>query len=300
MDQAKLISVALKALGNDSWSVENVLRVGAALGQYVYAAKDLSDSEKCSLVCKTILTLLDDAEKADVKHVEESIATVTTSSSWKDCRNVVNTALPATLHLLQKASQGEIYLEKVVATLQPLVKKCPWKPWNSLKCCVKAKAEAEDCSGAVHDVSQNEIVLDVSGHSLTDSEKEKENSLPVKTKASFVSYFLSCFSLPGKATELVSKVASPCLALIAEKQKQKQKQEITPVVKIDSAPVSEAEAAPASAAASASAAAPAPASAAGPEKEKEKEKKPQLSILEPPAVSPPEELASPSEVPASQ
>ena len=287
MDQAKLISVALKALGNDSWSVENVLRVGAALGQYVYAAKDLSDSEKCSLVCKTILTLLDDAEKADVKHVEESIATVTTSSSWKDCRNVVNTALPATLHLLQKASQGEIYLEKVVATLQPLVKKCPWKPWNSLKCCVKANAEAEDCSGAVHDVSQNEIVLDVSGHSLTDSEKEKEkeNSLPVKTKASFVSYFLSCFSLPGKATELVSKVASPCLALIAEKQKQKQKQEITPVVKIDSAPE----------------AAPAPASAAASEKEKEKEKeKPQLSILEPPAVSPPEELASPSEVPASQ
>lgn len=102
-----LLEKAKASLGSKAWTVDLVLQIGVDLAKAVNLAKGLSGEEKSYLVCQTILTLLEDAEKADKERMAESTEKETTTIPWEACKTVAKTVLPTTLHLVISAARGE-------------------------------------------------------------------------------------------------------------------------------------------------------------------------------------------------
>ena len=117
MDASELLSLGKKALGDKVWGAEAVLHVGVELAMAVNSLKNVSGADKSELVCQTILKLLDDGEKAEKALSGGSTETGKTRIPWNECRTVVTNVLPTTLHLVVKASRGEIQLPAVLKNL---------------------------------------------------------------------------------------------------------------------------------------------------------------------------------------
>lgn len=117
MDASELLSLGKKALGDKVWGAEAVLHVGVELATAVNSLKNVSGADKSELVCQTILKLLDDGEKAEKELSGVSTETGKTKIPWNECRTVVKNVLPTTLHLVVKASRGEIQLPAVLKNL---------------------------------------------------------------------------------------------------------------------------------------------------------------------------------------
>ena len=117
MDASELLSLGKKALGDKVWGAEAVLRVGVELATAVNSLKNVSGADKSELVCQTILKLLDDGEKAEKELSGVSTETGKTKIPWNECRSVVKNVLPTTLHLVVKASRGEIQLPALLKNL---------------------------------------------------------------------------------------------------------------------------------------------------------------------------------------
>jgi len=124
MDASELLSLGKKALGDKVWGAEAVLHVGVELATAVNSMKNVSGADKSELVCQTILKLLDDGEKAEKELSGGSTETAKTKIPWNECRTVVKNVLPTTLHLVVKASRGEIQLPAVMKNL-PVLKNLP-------------------------------------------------------------------------------------------------------------------------------------------------------------------------------
>ena len=99
-----LVSLARRSLGDKAWSVETVLRIGSELAVAASLFPNLSLTDKCDLVCQTILKMLDDVEKVD--RVLSGVSTVkeTTKAHLEECRWVVKNVLPVSLKLLSPAN----------------------------------------------------------------------------------------------------------------------------------------------------------------------------------------------------
>ena len=106
---------ALKFVCDKAWTVELALRLGAHLAQVVNPSRELSGSQKCELVCQTILALLDDVEKAGKEHAAESTAKVSSTIHLDEIRNLVKNHLPVTLNLIVSAARGGFDLKKARA-----------------------------------------------------------------------------------------------------------------------------------------------------------------------------------------
>ena len=138
MDASELLSLGKKALGDKVWGAEAVLHVGVELATAVNSLKNVSGADKSELVCQTILKLLDDGEKAEKELSGGSTATGKTKIPWNECRTVVKNVLPTTLHLVVKASRGEIQLPAVLNALPglknlqvpPIVSSCFSAVWS--------------------------------------------------------------------------------------------------------------------------------------------------------------------------
>jgi hypothetical protein len=144
MDQL-LQKEALKFVGDKAWTGELALRLGAHLAQCVNSAKGLSGSQKCELVCQTILALLDDVEKAGKEHLAESTAKVSSIVHLDEIRSLVKNHLPVTLNLIVSAARGGFSLKKTgVGVLSFLI---PYLP--RLSPCLGASAVAVVSQAAV-------------------------------------------------------------------------------------------------------------------------------------------------------
>lgn len=132
MDASELLSLGKKALGDKVWGAEAVLHVGVELATAVNSLKNVSGADKSELVCQTILKLLDDEEKAEKELSGGSTATTKTKIPWNECRTVVKNVLPTTLHLVVKASRGEIQLPAMLKNLPvpPVVSSCLSALWS--------------------------------------------------------------------------------------------------------------------------------------------------------------------------
>jgi hypothetical protein len=117
MDASELLSLGKKALGDKLWGAEAVLHVGVELATAVNSLKNVSGADKSELVCQTILELLDDGEKAEKALSGGSTETTKTKIPWNECRTVVKNVLPTALHLVVKASRGEIQLPALLKNL---------------------------------------------------------------------------------------------------------------------------------------------------------------------------------------
>jgi hypothetical protein len=117
MDASELLSLGKKALGDKVWGAEAVLHVGVELATAVNSLKNVSGADKSELVCQTILKLLDDGEKAEKALSGGSTETTKTKIPWNECRTVVKNVLPTALHLVVKASRGEIQLPALLKNL---------------------------------------------------------------------------------------------------------------------------------------------------------------------------------------
>lgn len=117
MDASELLSLGKKALGDKVWGAEAVLHVGVELATAVNSLKNVSGADKSELVCQTILKLLDDGEKAEKELLGGSTETGKTKIPWNECRTVVKNVLPTALHLVVKASRGEIQLPALLKNL---------------------------------------------------------------------------------------------------------------------------------------------------------------------------------------
>jgi hypothetical protein len=117
MDASELLSLGKKALGDKVWGAEAVLHVGVELATAVNSLKNVSGADKSELVCQTILKLLDDGEKAEKALSGGSTETAKTKIPWNECRTVVKNVLPTALHLVVKASRGEIQLPALLKNL---------------------------------------------------------------------------------------------------------------------------------------------------------------------------------------
>ncbi len=108
--------VAQQFLGDQMWSAELVLRMGAHLAVAVNNYPGLSGQKKSELVVQTILLLLEDAEKADKTGALEQNKTEKhlTTIPWVELKNLVKTTLPTTLDLLVGAARGQFDLKKTV------------------------------------------------------------------------------------------------------------------------------------------------------------------------------------------
>ena len=120
MDASELLSLGKKALGDKVWGAEAVLHVGVELATAVNSLKNVSGADKSELVCQTILKLLDDGEKAEKALSGGSTETGKTKIPWNECRTVVKNVLPTALHLVVKASRGEIQLPALLNALPGL------------------------------------------------------------------------------------------------------------------------------------------------------------------------------------
>lgn len=106
-----LLEAAKQFLKDQNWNPELILNLGAHLAQAVNRVEGLSGAEKCDLVCRTILQLLDDAEKADEERKKESTDPDCSSPGWGELRSVVKNLLPTTLTLIVKAARGKFDLK---------------------------------------------------------------------------------------------------------------------------------------------------------------------------------------------
>jgi len=106
MDPTTLVALAQKALGNKTWNVEMVLRIGAELLSFVNCIPNLSFQNKSDLVCQTILKMLDDAEKVERVLKGESTEKEKTIYYLEECKKVAMVALPVSLELL--AASGAV------------------------------------------------------------------------------------------------------------------------------------------------------------------------------------------------
>lgn len=131
MDASELLSLGKKALGDKVWGAEAVLHVGVELATAVNSLKNVSGADKSELVCQTILKLLDDGEKAEKELSGGSTETGKTKIPWNECRTVVKNVLPTALHLVVKASRGEIKLPALLKNLPvpPIVSSCLSAVW---------------------------------------------------------------------------------------------------------------------------------------------------------------------------
>lgn len=108
-------AAACAFVGEQSWTVELILQLGAHLAQLVNKASGLSGKAKSEVVCQTILALLEDAEKADTKRVQESTEkglTTAPAAAWAELKNQVKSVLPTTLSLVVDAARGKFDLKK--------------------------------------------------------------------------------------------------------------------------------------------------------------------------------------------
>jgi hypothetical protein len=110
---SELECVAKTFLGDNAWSADVILRMGAVLAESVNKAPGLSGQQKADLVCQVILKLLEDGEKAEKGHVEESNQKETSTIPWEDYKNIVKNLLPPILDLIVSAARGQFDLQKV-------------------------------------------------------------------------------------------------------------------------------------------------------------------------------------------
>lgn len=95
-----LVSLAQRSLGNNAWSVEYVVRIGAQLAVAASLYPNLSSKDRNDLVCQTILKMLDDVEKVEKEQTKESTETEKTKFHLEECRWAVKNVLPVCLDLL--------------------------------------------------------------------------------------------------------------------------------------------------------------------------------------------------------
>jgi hypothetical protein len=95
----QLLAAAQKFLVGKAWSSELVLRMGVELLSVAHSLPNLSFQDKSSLVCQTILRMLDDAEKAGKEHLAESTGIMPTTAQLEHYKTLVHTALPVCLEL---------------------------------------------------------------------------------------------------------------------------------------------------------------------------------------------------------
>ncbi len=107
-----LLEVAKPFLLQKSWGSELVLKLGAHLAEAANRVGNLSGVEKSELVCRTILQILDDAQKADEERKKESTDPDYSSPNWEALRGLVTTVLPTTLTLIVNAARGKFDLQK--------------------------------------------------------------------------------------------------------------------------------------------------------------------------------------------
>lgn len=95
----QLLPAAQKFLAGKAWSSEVVLRMGVELLSVAHSLPNLSFQDKISLVSQTILRMLDDVEKAEKEHLEESTGIMPTIAQLEHYKALVHTALPVVLEL---------------------------------------------------------------------------------------------------------------------------------------------------------------------------------------------------------
>jgi hypothetical protein len=94
-----LLSAAQKFLVGKVWSSELVINMGVQLLSVANSLPSISFQDKSSLVCQTILRMLDDVEKAGKEHLAESTGIMPTTAQLEHYRTLVKTALPVCLEV---------------------------------------------------------------------------------------------------------------------------------------------------------------------------------------------------------
>lgn len=95
----QLLAAAQKFLAGKAWSSEMVLNMGAELLSVANLIPSLSFQDKTSLVCQTILKMLDGVEKVGKEHLAESTGIVLTTAQLEEYKNLVR-MLPVILEHL--------------------------------------------------------------------------------------------------------------------------------------------------------------------------------------------------------
>lgn len=168
----QLLAVAQKSLAGKAWSSELVLNMGVELLCVAHSLPSIPFQDKTSLVCQTILKMLDDAERAGKEHLGGSIGIMPTKAQLEECKNLVK-MLPLILDFVNKGLPG-------MAVTQCLPRCLPQFSWSQLSFgCLKK--EVVDTVTAVEDmlkhpqeyleemrdlVSKVETLLSSSKHSL--------------------------------------------------------------------------------------------------------------------------------------
>ena len=83
------MDVAQKFLAGKAWSSETVLRMGVDLLSAANLLPSIPFQDKVSLVCQTILRMLDGVEKVGKEHSLESIAIMPTTAQLEEYKNLV-------------------------------------------------------------------------------------------------------------------------------------------------------------------------------------------------------------------
>ena len=94
-----LLAAGQKFLVGKAWSSELVLRMGVELLSVAHSLPNLSLHDKISLVCQTILKMLDDVGKVGKEHLAESTGIMPTTAQLEHYKILVNTALPVMLEI---------------------------------------------------------------------------------------------------------------------------------------------------------------------------------------------------------
>jgi hypothetical protein len=102
MDPAVLVAIAVKQLGVDVPTTQNLMRIGIALAQEVNKAKDLPGRAKLDLVVRALRGLLEEPT-VKARLSPEVAATLQT---------VVQDVIPETISLVVEASRGAFQLKK--------------------------------------------------------------------------------------------------------------------------------------------------------------------------------------------
>ena len=221
-----LLAVAQKSLAGKAWSSELVLNMGVELLCAAHSLPSIPFQDKTSLVCQTILKMLDDAERAGKEHLEGSTGIMPTKAQLEECKNLVK-MLPLILDFVNKGLPG---LPGMAAVTQCLPRCLPQFSWSQLSFgCLKK--EVVDTVTAVEDmlkhpqeyleemrdlVSKVETLLSASKHSLPAAAAPASVVVSVTEVAATVSASAAAAPVAAAAPEAAAPEAAAPVAAAPE------------------------------------------------------------------------------------
>jgi len=125
MDLSGLLITARLVQGTSEWSTQSLLHVATAIAQEANKIRGLTDTDKVTLTCKVLKSLLNEEETKKLDALKEDPAKqAVVTAVFDGLEKVVDEVVPVTLELTISAASGKFNLAQAKKSLWARVVSC--------------------------------------------------------------------------------------------------------------------------------------------------------------------------------